>query len=118
MRQFSIVTRIGIALSLMVALTVGTLLASYWLSERADQDALAINKAGSLRMQSYRYAWHHLVKPADESAQRLAETLQATWQHPVFNRLNKGDSELSEQFRAAQQSWQTLVARLDAGAVA
>ncbi|MFC0445417.1 ATP-binding protein [Pseudidiomarina halophila] len=118
MRQFSIVTRIGIALSLMVALTVGTLLASYWLSERADQDALAINKAGSLRMQSYRYAWHHLVNPADESAQRLAETLQATWQHPVFNRLNNGDSELSAQFRAAQQSWQTVMARLDSGAVA
>ncbi|MGQ4277483.1 ATP-binding protein [Pseudidiomarina sp. E22-M8] len=115
MRQFSIVTRIGIALSLMVALTVATLLASYWLSERADQDALAINKAGSLRMQSYRYAAHHLIDPQNEVPEDFATTLDTTWQHPVFNRLNHGNSALSKQFRAARQSSRELLERLDAG---
>ncbi|CAB0151491.1 Nitrate/nitrite sensor protein NarX [Pseudidiomarina piscicola] len=117
MRQFSIVTRIGIALSLMVALTVGTLLASYWLSERADQDALAINKAGSLRMQSYRYAWQSLIAPESATAEQLATTLQSTWQHPVFNRLNNGNSELGTQFRNARESWQQMQAKLMAGEV-
>ncbi|MDN7124746.1 ATP-binding protein [Pseudidiomarina terrestris] len=117
MRQFSIVTRIGIALSLMVALTVGTLLASYWLSERADQDALAINKAGSLRMQSYRFAWQYLVNPESDTTRELAATLQDTWQHPVFNRLNNGDSKLGTQFRAAQQSWLEVRDELTSGAV-
>ncbi|CAM5221025.1 hypothetical protein [Alishewanella longhuensis] len=32
MRQFSIVTRINIALACIVTLAIGTMLASYWLS--------------------------------------------------------------------------------------
>ncbi|WP_258240795.1 ATP-binding protein [Pseudidiomarina homiensis] len=112
MRQFSIVTRVGIALGLMVALTVGTLLASYWLSERADQDALAINKAGSLRMQSYRYAWHRLHLPDAAVTAELAQQLQATWRHPVFNRFSHGESELATQFQATSQSWLALQERM------
>lgn len=112
MRQFSIVTRVGIALGLMVALTVGTLLASYWLSERADQDALAINKAGSLRMQSYRYAWHRLHQPEAEVTAELAQQLQETWQHPVFNRFSHGDSALAAQFQSTRESWLELQERI------
>ncbi|MDZ7901429.1 MAG: type IV pili methyl-accepting chemotaxis transducer N-terminal domain-containing protein [Rheinheimera sp.] len=52
--KFSIVTRIGVALALIVALALGTMIISYWISERADSDALAINIAGSLRMQTYK----------------------------------------------------------------
>ena len=36
MRQFSIVTRINIALACIVTLAVGTMLASYWLSDKTD----------------------------------------------------------------------------------
>lgn len=118
MRQFSIVTRVGIALGLMVALTVGTLLASYWLSERADQDAFAINKAGSLRMQSYRYAWHRLHQPEAEVTANLAQQLQDTWQHPVFNRFSHGENALAQQFQATQQSWLALESRMRTEGVA
>ena len=52
MRTFSIVTRINIALACIVTLALGTMMVSYWLSDRADSDAHAINVAGSLRMQS------------------------------------------------------------------
>ena len=117
MSKISIVTRMGIALSLIVALTVGTLLASYWLSERADQDALAINLAGSLRMQTYRYAWHHLQQPDSAETARFADELLDTWRHPVFNRFNFGEGELAERFRVTRQDWEQLQVRLIGGSL-
>ena len=57
MRQFSIVTRINIALACIVILAVSTMLWSYWLSDKTEHDAHAVNIAGSLRMQTYRMAW-------------------------------------------------------------
>lgn len=112
MSKISIVTRMGIALSLIVALTVGTLLASYWLSERADQDALAINLAGSLRMQTYRYALHHQQQPQSAEALKFADELMDTWKHPVFNRFNFGQGELATQFKSTRQDWEQLQSSL------
>lgn len=117
MSKISIVTRMGIALSLIVALTVGTLLASYWLSERADQDALAINLAGSLRMQTYRYALHHQQQPQSAEALKFADELMDTWKHPVFNRFNFGQGELATQFKSTRQDWEQLQSSLITGQV-
>ncbi len=117
MRQVSIVTRIGVALGCMVALTIGTLLASYWLSEKADQDAMAINVAGSLRMQSYRYSWFQLHQPGSPAAAEVATTLDERWSHFVFNRFTQDDSELAEQFREARQSWLQFEQELAAGKI-
>src|SRR5690554_2483247 len=97
MNKFSIVTRIGIALSAMVALTIVTLLASYWLSEKADHDALAINVAGSLRYQAYEYSWHIMHSP--EQAPAVAQALNDSWHHSVLNRFQHEQSELTELYR-------------------
>ena len=50
----SIIVRVSAVLAGIVILGMSTMLISYWLSERAENDSLAINVAGSLRMQSYR----------------------------------------------------------------
>jgi len=83
MKEFSIVTRIGVALSCIVTLALGTMLISYWLSEKADSDALAINIAGSLRMQTYKVALLSQQGKSDELAEAQQQLLNS-WQHPVF----------------------------------
>ncbi|MGP9801489.1 ATP-binding protein [Rheinheimera sp. NSM] len=106
MRQFSIVTRINIALACIVTLAIGTMLASYWLSDKTDSDAHAVNVAGSLRMQSYRLAW--LTLQQDEvKLEHAREQFSRSWQHPVFKRFlhNAG---IVQQFDAAQQHWQHI----------
>lgn len=115
--QLSIVSRISIALSAIVALTLGTLLASYWLAERADQDALAINMAGTLRYQSYRYSWHYLQ--GSEQAAVIGQELNAAWEHYVFHRYeHDGNSELGRLFQVTKASWQSYQQGLQNGSVA
>lgn len=106
MRQFSIVTRINIALACIVMLAVGTMLASYWLSDKTDNDAHAVNVAGSLRMQTYRMAW--LTLQQEEHNLRLArQQLAQTWQHPVFARFISND-KIATQLEQAKLQWQRV----------
>lgn len=110
MRQFSIVTRINIALACIVTLAVGTMLASYWLSDKTDSDAHAVNVAGSLRMQSYRMAW--LTQQQDEQKLQAAKVqFNQSWQHPVFTRFMH-NARIVAQFEAAKQHWQQLEPQL------
>lgn len=115
MNKFSIVTRIGIALSAMVALTILTLLASYWLSEKADHDALAINVAGSLRYQAYQYSWHALHDP--ENAASVANALNESWNHHVFNRFKIEDNELTDLYNESMASWQAFQQQVTTGEI-
>ncbi|WP_019674505.1 ATP-binding protein [Arsukibacterium perlucidum] len=106
MRQFSIVTRINIALACIVTLAIGTMLASYWLSDKAGNDAHAVNIAGSLRMQSYRMAW--LSQQQDQAQLQLArQKFAISWQHPVFQRFLH-DEHILQQFETARQHWQEI----------
>ncbi|MFC6439787.1 histidine kinase [Bowmanella sp. JS7-9] len=117
MRQFSIVTRINVALACIVILAVSTMLWSYWLSDKTEHDAHAVNIAGSLRMQTYRMAW--LVEQGDTAkiAQARLE-FEQSWRHPVFSRFLH-NNEIAEQFDKANQHWlelqPQLVAAADAG---
>ncbi|WP_417659229.1 ATP-binding protein [Pseudidiomarina sp.] len=115
MNKFSIVTRIGIALSAMVALTILTLLASYWLSEKADHDALAINVAGSLRYQAYQYSWHAMHDP--ENAATVAAALNESWNHHVFNRFKIEDNELTDLYTQSMASWQAFQQQVATGEI-
>ncbi|MBU1308939.1 MAG: type IV pili methyl-accepting chemotaxis transducer N-terminal domain-containing protein, partial [Gammaproteobacteria bacterium] len=110
MRQFSIVSRINIALACIVTLAIGTMLASYWLSDKTDNDAHAVNVAGSLRMQSYRMAW--LTQQQDQQKLQAAKAqFNQSWQHPVFTRFMHNDTIVA-QFDAARQHWQQIEPQL------
>ena len=113
MRQFSIVTRINIALACIVTLAIGTMLASYWLSDKTDNDAYAVNVAGSLRMQSYRLAW--LAQHGDEEKLTAAKAqFEQSWQHPVFKRFMHNDVVVS-QFDTAKKHWNSLERQITQG---
>ena len=113
MRQFSIVTRINIALACIVTLAIGTMLASYWLSDKTDNDAYAVNVAGSLRMQSYRLAW--LAQHGDKEKLAAAKVqFEQSWQHPVFKRFMHNDVVVS-QFDTAKKHWNSLQRQITEG---
>ncbi|WP_397472157.1 ATP-binding protein [Rheinheimera sp.] len=113
MRQFSIVTRINIALACIVTLAIGTMLASYWLSDKTDNDAYAVNVAGSLRMQSYRLAW--LAQHGDKEKLTAAKAqFEQSWQHPVFKRFMHNDVVVS-QFDTAKKHWNSLQRQITEG---
>ena len=118
MRQSSIVIRISMALACIVALSVATMLTSYWISDRSDADVSAINIAGSLRVQSYRVGFLASQPEIDEAQLAEAtEQLTQTWQHPIFNSLRHRDPEMSEGYQQALDHWQAMHSQLQAATV-
>jgi two-component system nitrate/nitrite sensor histidine kinase NarX len=103
--KFSIVTRIGVALALIVVLALGTMIISYWISERADSDASAINIAGSLRMQTYKVVMLSAT-PTDPAFNRAKQKIFETWRHPVFKRLNSQQNHMNDTFEQAKAAWE------------
>lgn len=113
MRQSSIVIRISMALACIVALSVATMLTSYWISDKADNDASAINIAGSLRLQSYRVGF--LINQPDIDQQQINDAnahLMQTWQHPIFTSLRHNNALLSERYQQAFENWLAIQPQL------
>lgn len=66
MRRLSVITRINLSLIAVIVMAISTIMVSYWLSDQADNDAYAINVAGSLRMHSYRIMLEQDHYPDDD----------------------------------------------------
>lgn len=111
----SIITRISIALLGIVLLGTSTMLISYWLSERAENDSLAINIAGSLRVQTYRLGLLSADTSTDHSSwQQARRKLEETWEHPVFIPFLHSTPKISSLHQEAKSNWQlTVVPLLD-----
>lgn len=109
MRSTSLVLSIKLALAGIVALAAMTMAASYWLSDRADSDAHAINLAGSLRMHTYRVlALEGNPAATEEQRQRARTQLQQTWSHPLFESLRHRSDELATELDSAEAQWRAL----------
>ncbi|WP_198411227.1 ATP-binding protein [Marinimicrobium alkaliphilum] len=118
MRQSSIVLRISMALAGIITLAAATMLTSYWIADRADSDAQAINLAGSLRMNSYKLAMLLHQTPVPEPAvSQTRERLANTWAHPLLHELRARDPALAEAYGAAERHWQALDPALMAGQI-
>jgi two-component system nitrate/nitrite sensor histidine kinase NarX len=103
----SIITRLSIALAGIVLLGMSTMLISYWLSERAENDSLAINIAGSLRVQTYRLGLLSTQPNSDPSIWQDAQRkLEETWSHPVFIPFLHSTPKISELYQEAESNWQ------------
>ena len=108
LRHSSIVARISLALASIVLLGMTTMLVSYWISEKAENDSLAINMAGSLRMQSYRIGLLSNTGGLDPAAVEDAKKkIDATWKHPVFDQMRAEKARINETYQIAYRNWQT-----------
>lgn len=86
---------------------MSTMLISYWLSERAEHDSLAINIAGSLRMQSYRMGLLATDKATTpEQWQATLEKMEQTWANPVFVPFLNEKPKVSALYSKAVVNWQ------------
>ncbi|WP_027329407.1 histidine kinase [Marinimicrobium agarilyticum] len=109
MRTTSLVLSIKLALAGIVALAAMTMAASYWLSDRADSDAHAINLAGSLRMHTYRLlALEDNPAATEEERERARARLESTWAHPLFDALRHRNSQLAAELDSTQAQWKAL----------
>lgn len=99
MQQISVITRINLALGAIIVMAISTILVSYWLSDQADNDAYAINIAGSLRMHSYRMMLEH------NNSDMRADQFDAIFNNPVMQNAihNAGMDSLFRQLKTESQ---------------
>ena len=118
--QQSLIARTGMALAAVILMALVTMVASYLTAESTENDAVRINLAGSLRMQSYRIAEAFLLvqqKAGEKDLARLRESVQE-----FENRLDQavlatyiktsGNEELKQSFTAVTSQWHMLRPRL------
>lgn len=121
----SIILRTLIAFTLIIVFDLSSMLAGIYLSDSIRGDAEAINKAGSLRMQSWRLAL--LVNTNDgqsrevrswEILQRIDE-FNATIGAPVLVKVLSGNTELLRNYAKVSGLWHQrllpLMSQMDAG---
>jgi two-component system nitrate/nitrite sensor histidine kinase NarX len=118
--QHSLVLRTGMALAVVILLAMVNMLASYLTAESAENDAVRINLAGSLRMQSYRISSKFILHRADPGPNSLAalrlsiKGFETILQQPVLadHIRNSDDQVLGTALARVESDWLNLKGQL------
>lgn len=101
-----LVNQLALIVLLSTAIGVAGMAISGWLVQGVQGSAHAINKAGSLRMQSYRLL---AAVPLSAHDQKLLDEMKQTAFSPELTRAAERDGQ-QEQLRALQDYWHTELA--------
>lgn len=102
----TLVNQLALIVLLSTAIGVAGMAISGWLVQGVQGSAHAINKAGSLRMQSYRLL---AAVPLNAHDQKLLDEMKQTAFSPELTRAAERDGQ-QEQLRALQDYWHTELA--------
>src|SRR3990167_7789560 len=122
----SVPVRAGLAVTLIAVLALGSSISAGLIAWFSEDDAAAINTAGSLRMATYRLNWQLEAGAPAESIAALRDDLQlrldGSLQHPLYNAYRDIQTLWQEQLRPAldrgdktafQQHSESFVAQLE-----
>lgn len=97
----TLVNQVALIVMLSTAIGVAGMAVSGWLVQGVQGSAHAINKTGSLRMQSYRLL---AAVPLSADDQKLLDEMEQTAFSPELTRAAERDGQ-QEQLRALQDYW-------------
>lgn len=100
----SVMSYIYLSLLAIIGIALLSIFFSFWITEKTDSDAQAINLSGSMRMQTFHIG---LALSSDRSkVPELITKLDETWNAPLFSQLSKtGESELHLLFNTGYTHW-------------
>lgn len=108
----SLITRSGMALGILVFISVINMLVTFLAAESAENDAVRINLAGSLRMQSYRIAETLILNRSDVVAENipmaelLAEFERRFYQPVLSNHIRSSSvNDLRDRYNELEAQW-------------
>lgn len=105
----SVMNLIHVSLFAIIAVALLSIFFSFWISEKSDNDARAINLAGSMRMQTYHIGL--LLSTQPQKAEAAIQRLDETWHAADFAALNNTniDASLQQLYRTGEQNWSQLL---------
>ncbi|WP_083236001.1 histidine kinase [Halomonas caseinilytica] len=108
----SLIFRAGLTMAGIVLLALTSMLGSIMIAETASGDAAAINKAGALRMQTYRLLSTRLQTPVDEEVlHQQVELFSASLDSPAIASLIPSDPQhpLADRYASVTEMWQGML---------
>lgn len=101
----SVMNYIHLSLFTIIGIALLTIFFSFWITEKTDNDAKAINLSGSMRMQTYHIGL--ALETAKSEVPALIKKLDQTWQHSLFTHLQRDPDapELQEHFTRGYTHW-------------
>lgn len=107
MHRWSLRLRLGLVLLGITALALFSTGVSVYVAETAHDDAAAINKAGSLRMQSYRIAALLHEGPASrEAVTEAADEFQRILADPALRDTVRGSETPERRYQGVRRQWE------------
>lgn len=105
----SLPARFGVAVLLIGTLALGSAVSAGLIAWLSEDDAAAINTAGSLRMAVYKLSWQLEAGAADEDIQRLGSNFQHRLESVNLTRILKNDvqSDLNRAYAGLQERWRS-----------
>lgn len=114
----SLPVRAGLAVMLIAILALGSAVSAGMIAWLSEDDAAAINTAGSLRMATYRLAWKLEAQAAEEDIQTLGRNFQHRLESVSLTRILQGEAEapLNHAYAELRERWRTqLLPALERG---
>ena len=104
----SLPARAGLAVLLIAALALSSAFSAVLIAWVSEDDAAAINTAGSLRMATYRLNWQLEANASPEQIQHLRDDMQRRLDSTALHHLlsDQPDSPQQQAFQAILQQWQ------------
>lgn len=100
----SVMTYIKGSMIGIISLAICTLFASYWITERADLDARAINLSGSLRMEAFQLGMYALEGNQSALEDKIV-SFETKLSDPIFSALQK-NPDLTTAWQVLVDHWQ------------
>lgn len=105
----SVMNYINVSLFIIITIAMISIFSAFWISEKAENDAHAINLSGTMRMQMYKIGLS--LYSAPQHTEALIAKLDKTWEDPLFFILRNEleDSALNQHFLETKNAWQNQV---------
>ncbi|WP_286979243.1 HAMP domain-containing protein [Pseudomonas sp.] len=107
----SLPAKAGLAVVIISALALCSALSAVVIANNSENDAAAINVAGSLRMATYRLNWQIEAQAPDSALSELAADMQQRLESPELLRVVGGQqhSAISTAYQAIHRQWQSVM---------
>jgi two-component system, NarL family, nitrate/nitrite sensor histidine kinase NarX len=105
----SVMNYINLSLFTIVGIALISIFFSFWITDKTDNDANAINLSGTMRMQTFQIGMALNDSPSDVPT--LVELLDKTWSDPLFTHIIRNDDQdaLHAIFQSGYMQWFEVV---------
>jgi two-component system nitrate/nitrite sensor histidine kinase NarX len=105
----SVMNYINLSLFTIVGIALISIFFSFWITDKTDNDASAINLSGTMRMQTFQIGMALNDAPSDVPA--LIKELDKTWTNPLFTHIIRNDDQdtLNAIFKSGYMQWFEVV---------